>query len=147
MYIYVKQNENQLKTAIIRREHFNAAHRLHNKNWSDARNQEVFGKCNNPNYHGHNYDLEVKVIGDVDESTGYVMDTKLLKELIQVHVTDVYDHKNLNLDVPAFHDLNPTAENIARIIYETLRAQLTEDLQLKIVLYETARNSVEYPAY
>jgi len=135
-----------LKTAIIRREHFNAAHRLHNKNWSDARNEEVFGKCNNPNYHGHNYDLEVKVIGEVDESTGYVMDTKLLKELIQVHVTDVYDHKNLNLDVPAFHDLNPTAENIARIIYETLRAQLTEDLQLKIVLYETARNSVEYPA-
>lgn len=135
-----------MKTAIIRREHFNAAHRLHNKNWSDARNEEVFGKCNNPNYHGHNYDLEVKVIGEVDESTGYVMDTKLLKELIQVHVTDVYDHKNLNLDVPAFHDLNPTAENIARIIYETLRAQLTEDLQLKIVLYETARNSVEYPA-
>jgi 6-pyruvoyltetrahydropterin/6-carboxytetrahydropterin synthase len=136
-----------LKTAIIRKEHFNAAHRLHNDNWSAERNQEVFGKCNNPNYHGHNYELEVKVIGDVDPETGYVMDIKTLKDLIRHNVTDVYDHKNLNLDVEDFKTVNPTAENIARIIYEKLRERMSDQLELKITLYETARNIVEYPGH
>ncbi len=134
-----------MKTAIIRKAHFNAAHRLHNKNWSDERNKEVFGKCNNPLYHGHNYDLEVKIIGEIDEETGYVMDAKLLKDLIFTHVTDRFDHKNLNLEVEDFKELNPTAENIARVIYNTLLKQIPEHLELKITLYETARNSVEYP--
>lgn len=136
-----------MKTAIIRKEHFNAAHRLHNSNWSDERNREIFGKCNNPNYHGHNYELEVKVIGDVDPETGYVMDIKTLKDLIRHNVTDVYDHKNLNLDVEDFENVNPTAENIARIIYEKLRKELSDQLELKITLYETARNIVEYPGH
>ena len=134
------------KTAIIRKEHFNAAHRLHNPNWSDEKNREIYGKCNNPNYHGHNYNLEVKVIGGVDPETGYVMDAKILKNLIRDYVTDRYDHKNLNLDTEDFRDVNPTAENIARVIYETLRRELPVELELKIKLYETERNIVEYPA-
>lgn len=134
------------KTAIIRKEHFNAAHRLHNPNWSDEKNREIYGKCNNPNYHGHNYNLEVKVIGYVDPETGYVMDAKILKNLIRQHVTERYDHKNLNLDTEDFRDLNPTAEHIARVIYETLRSELSDELELKIKLYETERNIVEYPA-
>lgn len=134
------------KTAIIRKAHFNAAHRLHNKAWSAKKNQEVYGKCNNPNYHGHNYDLEVKVIGEVDQETGFVMDVKILQELINVHVTDKYDHKNLNLDVEDFKDKIPTAENIAKVIYENLRPEIELEKELKIKLYETARNIVEYPA-
>jgi len=134
------------KTAIIRKEHFNAAHRLHNPNWSDEKNREIFGKCNNPNFHGHNYNLEVKVIGYVDESTGYVMDAKILKNLIRTHVVEKYDHKNLNLDTEEFRNLNPTAENIARVIYEALRSEMSDELELKIKLYETERNVVEYPA-
>ena len=134
------------KTAIIRKEHFNAAHRLHNPNWSEEKNREVFGKCNNPNYHGHNYNLEVKVTGYVDEDTGYVMDAKILKNLIRTHVVEAYDHKNLNLDTEDFKNLNPTAENIARIIFENLRRELSDELELKIKLYETERNVVEYPA-
>lgn len=134
------------KTAVIRKEHFNAAHRLHNPHWSDEKNLEIFGKCNNPNYHGHNYNLEVKVIGYVDEDTGYVMDAKILKNLIRTHVVDKFDHKNLNLDTEEFHNLNPTAENIAKVIYETLRGELSDELELKIKLYETERNVVEYPA-
>lgn len=134
------------KTAIIRKEHFNAAHRLHNPNWSDEKNQDIFGKCNNPNYHGHNYWLEVKVIGEVDPETGYVMDAKILKNLIRDEVVERFDHKNLNLDVADFARVNPTAENIARIIYERLSAQLPMHLELKITLYETERNRVEYPA-
>lgn len=134
------------KTAIIRKEHFNAAHRLHNPDWSDEKNREIFGKCNNPNYHGHNYNLEVKVIGYIDEATGYVMDAKILKSLIREHVVEKYDHKNLNMDTEDFRNVNPTAENIAKVIFENLRALLPEALELNIKLYETERNIVEYPA-
>ena len=133
------------KIAIVRCEHFNAAHRLHNKNWSDQKNKDVFGKCNNPNYHGHNYDLEVKVIGHCDPETGYVIDTKILSDLIKKYVLDRYDHKNLNLDTQEFKDVNPTAENIAISIYNLLKPKLEANLELKIKLYETPRNFVEYP--
>jgi len=138
-------NTNLYKTAVIRCEHFNAAHRLHNENWSSEKNEEVFGKCNNPNFHGHNYDLEVKVTGFCNEDTGYVVDTKVLASIIQKSVLDIFDHKNLNLDVVYFKNLNPTTENIARIIYDILRSQIEEELELKIKLYETPRNYVEYP--
>jgi 6-pyruvoyltetrahydropterin/6-carboxytetrahydropterin synthase len=137
--------EQGMKVAVYRREHFNAAHRLHNPEWDDATNQKVFGKCNNPNYHGHNYELIVRVAGEVDEKTGYVYDMKLLSDLIREHVTDKFDHKNLNLDVPLFKDLNPTAENIVVVIYNLLRSQIDPTIDLKITLYETPRNYVEYP--
>ena len=133
------------KTAIVRCEHFNAAHRLHNINWSDEKNKDVFGKCNNPHYHGHNYDLEVKVIGLCDPNTGYVIDAKILSNLIKEKILDRFDHKNLNLDTAEFKTLNPTAENIAMVIYNLLIADLNENLELKIKLYETPRNYVEYP--
>jgi 6-pyruvoyltetrahydropterin/6-carboxytetrahydropterin synthase len=133
------------KTAIIRCEHFNAAHRLHNSDWSDDKNKEVFGKCNNPNYHGHNYDLEIKIIGFCNPETGYVMDTKILSDLIKEKILDRFDHKNLNLDTIEFKRLNPTAEHIAMVIYNILRTEINPDLELKIKLYETARNYVEYP--
>ncbi len=133
-----------MKTTVCREAHFNSAHRLHNPNWTEEKNKDVFGKCNNPNYHGHNYDLIVKVTGDIDEETGYVMDMKVLKDLIEERVTDRFDHKNLNLDTEEFKNLNPTAENIAKIIYEKLRAGIQEDLALRITLYETRRNYVEY---
>lgn len=136
----------KLKTAIIRKEHFNSAHRLNNPNWSAEMNQKVFGKCNNPNFHGHNYDMEVKVIGEVDPETGYVMDVKILKDLIKALVLDRYDHKNLNLDVDDFKTINPTAENIARVVYENLLEHLPEGLELTIRIYETERNFAEYPA-
>lgn len=134
------------KTAIIRKEHFNAAHRLHNPHWSDEKNREIFGKCNNPNYHGHNYDLEVKVIGFINEDSGYVMDAKILKNLIRELVVEKFDHKNLNLDTEEFKNVNPTAENIAKVIFELLRGALPDELELKVKLYETERNIVEYPA-
>lgn len=134
------------KTAIIRRATFNSAHRLHNPNWSDEKNQSVFGKCNNRNFHGHNYVLEVKVIGNTDPDTGYVMDAKILKKIIQTKVTDRYDHKNLNLDVSDFKHVIPTAENIAKFIYDNLRLSIDTDKDLKIKLYETENNIVEYPA-
>ncbi|MGB5362029.1 MAG: 6-carboxytetrahydropterin synthase [Aureibaculum sp.] len=133
------------KSAITRKEHFNAAHRLHNPKWSPEKNLEIFGKCNNPNFHGHNYDLEVKVIGYTDPQTGYVIDTKELSDLIKKEVLNRLDHKNLNLDVIEFKDLNPTAENIAKVIYDILRKSLDQQLDLKIKLYETPRNFVEYP--
>ncbi|MFT4673769.1 MAG: 6-pyruvoyltetrahydropterin/6-carboxytetrahydropterin synthase [Patiriisocius sp.] len=133
------------KIAIVRCEHFNAAHRLHNNNWSDQKNKDIFGKCNNPNYHGHNYNLEVKVIGHSDPETGYVIDTKILSDLIKKYVLDRYDHKNLNLDTEEFKDVNPTAENIAISIYNLLQPKLASGLELKIKLYETPRNFVEYP--
>lgn len=142
----LKLNLMAYKTAITRKEHFNAAHRLHNPNWSDEKNREVFGKCNNPNYHGHNYNLEVKVIGYANEETGYVVDAKILKNLIRTHVVEKFDHQNLNLDTEEFKNVNPTAENIARVIFETLRRELSDELELKIKLYETERNVVEYPA-
>lgn len=135
-----------MKTAIIREEHFNAAHRLHNPDWSAEKNMEVFGKCNSPNYHGHNYELHVKLIGDIDPETGYVYDIKVLSDLIKKQVVERFDHKNLNLDVEEFKNLNPTAENIAVVIYDLLREEIEEKYDLKIQLYETKRNYVEYPA-
>lgn len=134
-----------MKVAAIRKAHFNAAHRLHNPAWNEKKNDEVFGKCNYPNYHGHNYDLEVKVIGDIDPETGYVIDMKVLKDLIKSEVEDRFDHKNLNLDTEEFKTLNPTAENIAVVIYNLLRAKLDHKYDLFIRLYETERNIVEYP--
>ncbi len=133
-----------MKITVCREAHFNSAHRLHNPNWDEERNKTIFGKCNNPNYHGHNYDLIVKVTGDIDEETGYVMDTKVLKDLIEERVIECFDHKNLNLDTEEFKNLNPTAENIAKIIYEKLRGGIQKDLALRITLYETRRNYVEY---
>ena len=134
------------KVAVFRREHFNAAHRLFNPAWDDARNTEVFGKCALPNYHGHNYDLEVKVTGEPDQATGYVIDLKLLSDLIKSEVHQRFDHKNLNLDTVEFRHLNPTAENIAIVIYDLLRPHIDPRFDLKIRLYETERNFVEYPA-
>jgi 6-pyruvoyltetrahydropterin/6-carboxytetrahydropterin synthase len=133
------------RVAVFRKEHFNAAHRLNNPNWSDEKNARVYGKCNNPHYHGHNYDLIVQVNGPIDPETGYVIDMKYLGDLIKTHVTDRFDHKNLNLDTDEFRDLNPSAENIAITIFNILRVQLEPSLDLKIRLYETERNFVEYP--
>lgn len=135
-----------MKVAVFRKEHFNAAHRLHRDEWDDDKNRLVFGKCNYPNFHGHNYELFVKLVGEPDPETGYVYDIKKLSDLIKEHVTDKFDHKNLNLDVPEFKETNPTAENIAIVIYNILRDQIEENLDLKITLYETERNFVEYPA-
>lgn len=134
------------KVAVIRKAHFNAAHRLHNPDWDEKTNQKIFGKCNNPNFHGHNYDLEVKVVGEVEPKTGYVLDMKVLKDIMEEHVLRRFDHKNLNLDTAEFRDLNPTAENIAIVIHDLLRAQLPEKFDLYIKLFETERNYVEYPA-
>jgi 6-pyruvoyltetrahydropterin/6-carboxytetrahydropterin synthase len=134
------------KIAVIRKEHFNAAHRLFNPEWSDEKNQEVFGKCNNPNYHGHNYDLLVKLSGFPDPKTGYVFDLKILSDIIKENILDKFDHKNLNLDVEYFKTLNPTAENIVVVIYDILREKMDKKLDLKITLFETERNYVEYPA-
>ena len=134
------------KVAVYRREHFNAAHRLHNPAWTIEENKAVFGLCNNENYHGHNYDLIVKVVGEVNPSTGYVLDLKELSALIKEEVLDKFDHKNLNLDTAEFASVNPTAENIAIVIYDLLRVKLDAGLDLKITLYETERNFVEYPA-
>lgn len=136
-----------MKVAVFRKAHFNAAHRLHNASWSEEKNQEIFGKCNNPHYHGHNYELEVQVIGEIDPETGYVIDMKILKDLIRTQVEDRFDHKNLNLDTDEFKTVNPTAENIAVVIWNLLRVHLDKNLELKIRLYETERNFVEYPAY
>jgi 6-pyruvoyltetrahydropterin/6-carboxytetrahydropterin synthase len=134
------------KVALFRKEHFNAAHRLHNPLWTDEKNQQVFGLCNNKNYHGHNYELIVKVTGVPDAETGFVIDIKDLSELIEELILKKFDHKNLNLDTTEFANLNPTAENIAIVIYNLLRPKLNKDLELKIKLYETERNFVEYPA-
>lgn len=134
------------KVAVYRKEHFNAAHRLYNPTWDDAKNETVFGKCNNPNYHGHNYELVVKLTGVPEADTGYVIDLKLLSGIIQVQVINTFDHKNLNLDCEDFKNLNPTAENIAIVIYNRLRPFIAEHLDIQIRLYETERNFVEYPA-
>ena len=135
------------KIAIIRKEHFNAAHRLHNDSWTLEKNSDVFGKCNNANYHGHNYDLEVTVAGAIDPETGYVIDTKKLSDLIKIEIIERFDHKNLNLDVSDFKNLNPTAENIAIVIYNRLKRRIDKKFELKIKLYETDRNFVIYPYY
>lgn len=133
-----------MRISAYRCEHFNAAHRLHNPAWDDDTNRAVFGLCNNPNYHGHNYELEVKVSGEIDPDTGYLIDLKLLSDLIKSEVLLPFDHKNLNLDVPEFSQLNPTAENIAVVIWQKLRAQLPDHYDLSVRLYETPRNFVEY---
>jgi 6-pyruvoyltetrahydropterin/6-carboxytetrahydropterin synthase len=134
------------KVAVYRKEHFNAAHRLNNPAWSAEENQRVFGLCNNSNYHGHNYDLIVKVVGEPNPDTGYVLDMKELSNLIKEQVLDKFDHKNLNLDTKEFAQLNPSAENIAIVIYDLLKDKLDPSLDLQIRLYETERNFVEYPA-
>jgi 6-pyruvoyltetrahydropterin/6-carboxytetrahydropterin synthase len=133
-----------MKISAYRKEWFNAAHRLHNAKWSDERNTEVFGKCNNPSYHGHNYELLVKLYGEVDPETGYLMDLKILKDIIRNNVIDRLDHKNLNIDVPEFKQLNPTAENIAKVIWDILREKIDHKFELTVILYETERNFVEY---
>jgi 6-pyruvoyltetrahydropterin/6-carboxytetrahydropterin synthase len=133
------------KVAVYRKEHFNAAHRLNNPDWDAKRNAEVFGKCNYPNYHGHNYDLVVKLTGEPDPGTGYVMDLKVLSDLINDKVLSKFDHKNLNLDTEEFKTINPTAENIAIAIYNLLRPHIDISKDLQVRLYETERNFVEYP--
>lgn len=133
------------KVAIYRKEHFNAAHRLFNPAWDDARNEKVFGKCALPNYHGHNYELVVKVTGEPDPDTGYVMDMKDLSDIVKSEVVERFDHKNLNLDTVEFRNLNPTAENIAVVIFGLLRPHIDKAMDLQIRLYETPRNFVEYP--
>lgn len=132
------------RVTVSRRAHFNAAHRLYRKDWSHEQNDAVFGKCNNPNYHGHNYELVVHVTGEIDRETGYVIDMKVLKTIIKTEVEDALDHKNLNLDVPEFESLNPTAENIAVVIYNKIKPKLNTLLELEITLYETPRNFVSY---
>jgi 6-pyruvoyltetrahydropterin/6-carboxytetrahydropterin synthase len=135
-----------MRISVFRRAHFNAAHRLYNPKWTDEKNNRVFGLCNNHNFHGHNYELEVKVSGEVDSETGYLIDLKVLKELIHDHVELKFDHKNLNLDVEEFKTLNPTAENICYVIWQILRSHLDEKYGLTVRLFETPRNYVEYPA-
>ena len=134
------------RVAVFRHEHFNAAHRLYNPAWDQKRNEQVFGKCANPNYHGHNYELIIKVVGQPDPRTGYVIDLKELSDLVQEHILDKFDHKNLNLDTEEFRNLNPTAENIAIVIYDLLRPHIDASKDIRVTLYETPRNYVEYPA-
>jgi len=133
-----------MKVTVNRKAHFNAAHRLYRKDWDDSRNKEIFGKCSNPNYHGHNYELIVAVTGEIDPETGFVMDMKVLKDLIFSEIETEFDHKNLNVEVPEFKELNPTAENIAVVIWDKLQAKLPENLELAVTLYETPRNFVTY---
>ncbi len=133
-----------MKVTVSRKAHFNAAHRLYNSEWTDARNAIVFGKCANPNYHGHNYELIVSVKGEIHPETGFVMDMKILKNLIETEIVNNYDHKNLNEEVVAFKTLNPTAENIAVVIWNKLHPKIPQNLNLSITLYETPRNFVTY---
>jgi 6-pyruvoyltetrahydropterin/6-carboxytetrahydropterin synthase len=133
-----------MKVTLSRKAHFNAAHRLYRKDWSDEKNDLIFGKCNNPNYHGHNYELIVSVTGEIDPETGYVLDVKFLTDIIKTEVEDAFDHKNLNLDVAEFQDLNPTAENIVGVIWNKIRKRIAQSLDLEVVLYETPRNFVTY---
>lgn len=137
----------QQKISVFRKEHFNAAHRLNNPDWSAEKNKEIFGLCNNLNYHGHNYELIIQITGTINPETGYLMDMKDLSNLAQEEVLKKFDHKNLNLDVPDFKNLNPSAENIAIVIYHKLRVKIAAELDLKIRLYETERNFVEFPAH
>ena len=133
-----------MRVTVSRKSHFNAAHRLYRKDWSFEKNDAIFGKCNNPNFHGHNYELIVSVSGEIDQETGYVIDIKILSELIKTHIEEAFDHKNLNLDVEEFANLNPTAENIALVIWNKLRTQIDSNKELEITLYETPRNFVTY---
>jgi 6-pyruvoyltetrahydropterin/6-carboxytetrahydropterin synthase len=132
------------KVTVSRKAHFNAAHRLYRKDWSFEKNDSVFGKCNNENFHGHNYELVVSVTGKINEETGYVIDIKELAEIIFDEVETPFDHKNLNLDVPEFSGLNPTAENIAVVIWDKIRKKIKKELELEVTLFETPRNSVSY---
>ena len=133
-----------MKVTVSRKAHFNAAHRLHRPDWSFKKNDSVFGKCNNPNFHGHNYDLTVSVTGEIDPETGYVIDVKILKDFIKTEIEDAFDHKNLNVDVLEFKNLNPTEENIVVVIYNKLKAVLDSNLELEVTLFETPRNFVSY---
>ncbi len=133
-----------MKVTVSRKAHFNAAHRLYRKDWSHERNQKVFGLCNNPNFHGHNYEIIVSVTGEIDQETGYVIDMKVLKDIIKSEVENAFDHKNLNIEIPEFKDLNPTAENIVVVIYNKLRPKLSNKLDLEVILFETQRNFVKY---
>ena len=133
-----------MRVTVSRKAHFNAAHRLFRKEWTDAKNLEVFGKCSNPNYHGHNYELVLSVTGEIDSDTGFVIDLKTLKNIIKKEVEDPFDHKNLNVEVLEFKNLNPTTENIAVVIYNKIKPQLEPSLELEVTLYETARNFVTY---
>ena len=134
-----------MKLAVYRKATFNAAHRLYRKDWSNEKNDAVFGLCNNPHYHGHNYTLIVKVIGEIDPETGYVIDLKVLKDVIKKQVIDRFDHRNLNMDTKEFKDLNPTVENIAVVIYNLLRPELDDKFDIQVRLYETERNFVDFP--
>lgn len=134
------------RVTVHRKAHFNAAHRLFNPTWSDEKNFEVFGKCSNPNFHGHNYELIVSVTGPIDTETGFVMDLSVLRRLIKSEIEEFLDHKNLNVEVPIFQKLNPTVENISVVIFDKLREKIPTHLDLKITLYETPRNFVTYPA-
>lgn len=134
------------KVSVFRHEHFNAAHRLNNPEWDESTNERVFGKCNRPHFHGHNYELIVRVTGEPDPKTGFVMDMKILSDIIIDKVVNKFDHRNLNLDTEEFKNLNPTAENIAIVIHDLLRTEIDDALELKVILYETPRNYVEYPA-
>ncbi|WP_395053815.1 6-pyruvoyl trahydropterin synthase family protein [Flavobacterium sp.] len=133
-----------MRVTLSRKAHFNAAHRLYRKDWSMEQNDAIFGKCNNPNFHGHNYELVVSVTGEIDKETGYVLDVKFLTDMIKEDIEKEFDHKNLNLDVPEFQDLNPTAENIVVVIWNKLRKKIKPELDLEVVLYETPRNFVTY---
>ncbi len=133
-----------MRITAHRKAHFNAAHRLFRADWDDQKNSEIFGKCSNPNFHGHNYDLIVSVTGDIDPETGFLIDLKILKDIIKVEVEDHLDHKNLNLEVPEFKELNPTAENIAVVIYQRIKKVLDSKFDLEVKLYETPRNFVTY---
>ncbi|WP_104734427.1 6-pyruvoyl trahydropterin synthase family protein [Hanstruepera ponticola] len=133
-----------MKVTVSRKAHFNAAHRLYRKDWDFEKNDAVFGKCNNPNYHGHNYELIVSVTGEIDKETGYVIDMKVLKDIIKSEVEDAFDHKNLNVEVPEFKELNPTAENIVVVIFDKMKTKLPANLDLEVTLYETPRNFVSY---
>ena len=143
--MYIERTIESMKVAVIRKAHFNAAHRLYRPDWTNEKNDAIFGLCNNPNYHGHNYELEVKVSGEIDPETGYVIDIKILKDIIKAEVTDRFDHKNLNEDTIEFKNLNPTAENIVVVIHQLIRAKLDPKLDLSVRLYETPRNFVEFP--
>lgn len=133
-----------MRVTVHRKAHFNAAHRLYRKDWDDTKNAKIFGKCSNPNYHGHNYELIVSVTGEVDPETGFVIDLKVLKDLITSEIEEALDHKNLNIEVPEFKDLNPTAENISVVIYNKLRKHIERSKDIKVTLYETPRNFVTY---
>jgi len=133
-----------MRVTVSRKAHFNAAHRLYKKEWTDEKNQLVFDKCSNPYYHGHNYELIVSVTGEINKETGYVLDMKLLKKIIKEEIEEAFDHKNLNLEVPEFKDLNPTAENISVVIYNKIKPKIASNLDLEITLYETPRNFVSY---